>query len=266
LSPGIEVFKAVVIGVVQALTEFLPVSSSGHMVITKSLLNIEEVGITIEVMTHFATALAVFVYLRRRIVEILTAVLGRIGARSMTDAQAKDFRLFLLVILGSVPAAAVGLAIREQVGGLFQDVTATSVMLMVTGVFVFVSGRLARQRASLGIRQALVIGVAQAFAIVPGISRSGLTVGSGLMAGVDRREAFEFSLLLSLPAILGAALIESLTGRIGGDPVIIVAAAVPAFVGGYVAISLLFRAIVRNKFHAFAYYLIPLGIALLLFM
>ena len=261
-----EILNAIVIGVVQALTEFLPVSSSGHMVLTKAMLRIEEVGITIEVVTHFATALAVIVYLRHRVWHILKAVGRRIVPRGkdLTESQANDVNLFWLVIAGSVPAAVVGLLLRDQIGRLFEDVTVTSAMLLVTGVFVLVAGRLGRPRTTLGLWRALIIGVAQACAIVPGLSRSGLTIGSGLLAGVERREAFEFSLLLSLPAILGAGVVEALTGRLGGDPVVILAAAVPAFAGGYLAISLLFRAVVRNRFSAFAYYLIPLALLLLL--
>lgn len=262
-----EVLKAVVVGLVQALTEFLPVSSSGHMVITKVLLNIEEVGITIEVVTHFATALAVIIYLRKRIKEILEAVIRRVAPSKAprTESQKRDFNLFLWVIVGSIPAAVVGLTVRDEIGRLFEDVTMTSLMLTVTGVFVFASGRFGRPGASLGPVRALVIGIAQAFAIIPGISRSGFTVGTGLATGVDRREAFEFSLLLSLPAIIGASVIELLSGRIGGDPAVILAAAVPAFAGGYIAITLLFKAVVSRRFHLFAYYLIPLGILLLIF-
>ena len=267
MNPIDEVLKAVVIGIVQALTEFLPVSSSGHMVIVKSLLQMKEEHITIEVVTHFATALAVLVYLRRRVAEILGALAAALGPKrtDATESRRRDLRLILLVFLGSVPAAVIGLAARDRLGGLFEDVTTTSIMLIVTGVFVLVSGRLPRPRASLGPLRALIVGLGQAAAIVPGISRSGLTVGCGLLAGLDRKEAFEFSLLLSLPAIIGASIIEIVSGRVGGEPVVILAAAVPAFVGGYLAISLLFRAVVRHRFHMFAYYLIPLGIALFVF-
>jgi undecaprenyl-diphosphatase len=267
MTPFTEVLKAVALGVVQALTEFLPVSSSGHLVITKILLGIKEEHITIEVITHLATALAVLIYLRHRIVEILAAVGGRLGGRggAMTERQRRDFRLFLLVVVGSIPAAVVGLAVRDHIGRFFEDMTTTAVMLIVTGVFVLVSGRLSRPGASLGVVRALVVGVGQAFAIIPGLSRSGLTVGTGLLAGLERKEAFEFSLLLSLPAIIGASIIEVVSGRVGGEPVVLMAAGIPAFAGGYLAISLLFRAIVRNRFHLFAYYLIPLGIMLLIF-
>ncbi len=147
-----EVLKAVIIGLVQALTEFLPVSSSGHMVIAKTFLGMEEVGITLEVVTHLATALAVIVYFRKRIVSILGAVVKAVlaGPGNLVESQAADFKLFLFIILASVPAAFVGLLIRDQVGRLFEDVTTTAIMLIFTGVFVLVSGRLAKSIASIG--------------------------------------------------------------------------------------------------------------------
>jgi undecaprenyl-diphosphatase len=260
-----DIVKAILIGAVQAITEFLPVSSSGHLVIAKTFLGLEEVGITMEVVTHFATALAVIVFLRKRIASILVAANTKLkpGAE-LDDESARDFRLFLYVILGSIPAAAVGFLVRDRVEGLFEDVQTTAVMLIVTGLFVFFTGKFGRSFTSLGPGRAFLIGLAQALAIIPGISRSGSTVGAGLATGVERREAFEFSLLLSLPAILGASVLELAGGRLGGNPAVILAAAVPAFVGGYFAISLLFKTVIHHKFHTFAYYLIPLGILLLL--
>jgi undecaprenyl-diphosphatase len=236
------------------------------MVIAKTFLGMEEVGITLEVVTHLATAVAVIAYFRKRIVSILLAVVEAVaaGPRNLGESRAADFKLFLLIILASVPAGLVGFLIRDQVGELFENVTATSIMLILTGIFVLVSGKLAKSIASIGVGRSLLIGVAQAIAIIPGVSRSGLTVGSGLLSGARKEEAFEFSLLLSLPAILGATAIEALGGRMGGSPVVILAAAIPAFVCGYFAISLLFRAIVRNRFHLFGYYLIPLGILVLI--
>jgi undecaprenyl-diphosphatase len=262
----LDVLKAIVIGLIQALTEFLPVSSSGHMVIAKTLLRVDETGMTIEVVTHFATALAVVVYLRKRILRILRAVARQLRSRNRQADfdRMMDARLFWLVILGSLPAGAAGLALHDQIERLFSDVSTTAIMLVATGAFVFAAGKLARPSTSLGPLRALIIGAAQAVAMVPGISRSGMTVGTGLLTGVERSDIFEFSLLLSLPAIIGAALLEIVSGGLRGDAVIILASAIPAFLGGYVAIRLLYAAIVNNRFHAFAYYLIPVGIVLLL--
>lgn len=260
-----DIVKAALMGAIQAVTEFLPVSSSGHLVLAKYFLGIEEVGITIEVVTHLATAIAVIVFLRRRIADILVAVIDRVRRGEHADERsARDFRLFLFVIVGSLPAAAFGLLVRHRIEGLFNDVTSTGLMLIVTGLFVFLTGRFGRVSASFGAGKSLLVGIAQALAIIPGISRSGFTVGAGLALGVERKVAFEFSLLLSLPAILGASALELAGGRLGGDPVVMIAAAIPAFVGGYFAIKLLFRTVIHHKFHAFAYYLIPVGIAVLI--
>jgi undecaprenyl-diphosphatase len=262
MEHSVGVAQAIIMGLVQALTEFLPVSSSGHLVIAKSLLKIGEVGITLEIVTHFATVLAVVIYLRKRVAGILRAVYLRIarGRPAMSESQRKDFGTFVLIILGSVPAAVLGLAFKDFLEGLFDDLVGTGVTLAVTGVFLLLTSRRARERASLRLPQALLVGVAQAIAIIPGISRSGLTVGTGLALGVPKREVFEFSLLLSIPAILGATAVEALSGGLGGDAVAIAASGVTALVGGYAAIALLFRAVLRNKFHVFGYYLIPVGI------
>jgi undecaprenyl-diphosphatase len=257
---------AVLLGLVQALTEFLPVSSSGHLVIVKTLFKVTETGITLEIVTHLGTVLAVVVYLRKRILNLARAAglkLVRPG-KALPESEARDFRLVLLLVAGSLPAAILGLAVRNHIEALFQDIVTTAAMLVLTGCFVLATGKLARERTGLGLRQALGIGVAQAIAIVPGISRSGLTVGAGLALGVNKREAFEFSLLLSVPAVLGATLLEAIGGRLGGEPGVIAVAAATAFLGGYLAISLLARAVVKNKFHLFGYYLIPFGLLVIL--
>lgn len=254
--------QSIVLGLVQALTEFLPVSSSGHIVIAKWLLKVGEVGITLEVVTHLATVLAVIIYLRRRIGGILCAVWhGAAGGRgAMTDEERGNLALAGAIVVGSVPAAILGFALNDFFKGLFNDVATTSVMLVVTGVFLLIVGRRRNQGIALKLPHALVIGVAQALAIIPGISRSGLTVGTGLALAIDRRQAFEFSLLLSVPAILGATALEALSGGLGGDLLTIGASAITAFVAGYIAISILFRTVVGNKFHYFGYYLIPVGL------
>lgn len=254
--------QSIALGLVQALTEFLPVSSSGHIVIVKWLLKVGEVGITLEVVTHLATALAVIIYLRGRIAAVLRS-LWRAAAgkrRALTSEERGDLALAAALVVGSIPAAILGFALNDFFEGLFDDVAATSLMLVITGVFLLLVGRRRKEGTALRLLQALVIGVAQALAIIPGISRSGLTVGTGLALGVDRRQAFEFSLLLSVPAILGATALEALSGDLGGEVLTISASALTAFVAGYFAIAALFRAVVGNKFHYFGYYLIPAGL------
>lgn len=262
----IELLKACVYGIVQGLTEFLPVSSSGHLVITNHYLGVADVGITMEVLTHAATVLAAIIYMRRRIAEILAAVLRvpRSGYRGLEDRVRGEVRLFVLLVAASVPAAVVGLLVRDLVEGLFTDVPGAARMLLVTGLFVYLTGRFGGGKKVFNLPRALLVGVAQACAILPGLSRSGLTVGTGLALKVERKRAFEFALLLSIPVILGATLFELLGGRLGGSGPALAAAFIAAFIAGYFAISILFRSVVKNRFHMFAYYLIPAGIALLL--
>jgi undecaprenyl-diphosphatase len=262
----IALLKACLYGVIQGLTEFLPVSSSGHLVIAKHYLGVEDAGITMEVITHAATALAVLIYLRRRIGEILAAGARAVvrGRSALDEKDRSDLRLLVLLIAASVPAAAAGLLLRDHVEGLFADVEGTARMLIVTGCFVYLTGKFGRGERAFSLGRALLVGLAQAVAIVPGLSRSGLTVGTGLATGVERRRAFEFALLLSIPVILGATLFEFAGGRLEGSGGLLAGAFLAAFVSGYVAIRLLLRSVVSNRFYMFAYYLIPAGIVLLL--
>jgi undecaprenyl-diphosphatase len=254
--------RAVLLGLVQALTEFLPVSSSGHLVIAKSLLKIGEAGITFEIFTHLATTLAVIIYLRKRIWGLTRGLAGwlRPAGGARVDSDRAQARLAGFVLVGSVPAAVLGFSFNDFFEGLFANLTAVGVMLVVTGLFLIATGRRAREDKPIGVSRALAVGLAQAAAIIPGLSRSGLTVGTGLAVGVPKREAFEFSLLLSVPAVLGAVLFKILDGGMAGDPLVVAASAITALAGGYVAIALLFRAVVKNRFYAFAYYLIPVGL------
>ena len=261
----IAILKACLYGVIQGLTEFLPVSSSGHLVIAEAYLGIEDAGITLEVLTHTATALAAIIYMRRRIASIISAALRAVrgGYAGLDDAARYDVRLLAMLALASVPAAVAGLILRDHVVGLFSDVAGTARMLIVTGVFVYLTGRFGRIGKPLNPFGALAVGVAQALAIVPGLSRSGLTVGTGLALGARRERAFEFALLLSIPVILGATVFEFAGGRLEGDAALLASAFIAALVSGYFAISILFRSVVKNRFHLFAYYLVPMGILLL---
>ena len=262
----VDLLKACVYGLVQGLTEFLPVSSSGHLVIAKHYLNLEYSGITMEVLTHAATALAAIIYMRARIAGILMALLRTLrgGYSGLGDSGRDDMHLLFMIIAASLPAVVAGVAFRQYVEGLFSDVPGTARMLIVTGVFVLLTGLLGRGEKRLTMPRALLVGLAQAFAILPGLSRSGLTVGTGLATGVIRKRAFEFALLLSIPVILGATVFEFAGGRLEGNGVLLGAAFLVAFISGYAAISLLYRSVLGNRFYMFAYYLIPAGVILLL--
>lgn len=252
--------QAALLGVVQGLTEFLPVSSSGHLVLGKALLGIQIPGVFFEVVLHLATLCAVLWVYRRRVGRLLTGALRGDGS---------SWRYLLLLAVASIPAGLAGTLGRGFLEGMFDRPVVAAAFLLVTGGLVWSVRRTgpAAGAEEPGVVQAAWIGVAQAVAILPGISRSGATVATGAWLGVRVVPLAEFSFLLSVPAIAGAALLQA--GEIGG-----VAAAGglgPAAVGfvfalgsGILAIRLFVRMLERRTFHAFGIYSWFVGSAYLL--
>ncbi len=254
-------YDAIVLGLVQGLTEFLPVSSSGHLVIAQQLLGVREPGVFLEVTLHVATLLSVVVVYRRRLGRLLVGVFA--GDRAA-------LRYVGLLALASVPAAIVGFGFEKRVEAAFDAPAFTGVMLLLTGAILWSTRRLEKTRpegpAEPGWRLALLIGFAQAFAILPGISRSGTTITAGLWGGMPGAAAAEFSFLMSIPAIGGAALLQlgnlrADVGLIGATPLVV--GFLTALVAGVLAIQALVWLLRRQEFHRFAYYLWPAGLAYL---
>ena len=267
-------FEAVLLGLVQGLTEFLPVSSSGHLVLAKTLLGVPGGGITFEVMVHFGTFLAIVTVFRREIGKLIVSVIGGIGTlvgrrgiiqRFEADAHLK---LALWIGIGSVPAACLGLLFEETVEQAFASPMLVSSALLVTGGIVWSTRYVKEARGGVGCADAILIGIAQAFAMIPGISRSGSTIVTGLWRKVDRAKAAEFSFLLALPVIFGATLLklkdvfEAPASSAEGWSLIVGTAT--AYGSGYVAIRILLDIVRRGKFDRFAYYCWAVGVAGLL--
>ena len=271
---------ALILGIVQGFTELLPVSSSGHLVLFEKILGVELRDVSFEITVHVATAAALCLVLRREIWLMLRSI--QTGGLKGGDTQAKGVRLgmsdqerrrgrllILAVIIGSVPAVLVGVAASDQIEAAFHGVTLTLAMLPVTGIFLILT-RWARDRDRdvRGLR-ALIVGVAQAIAILPGISRSGLTVGTGLFLGVTKEEAVKFSFLLSIPAIGGGAVLKLFKGS-GGVPSVgaqnLAIAAVVAFFSALLAARVLLRVVKRGKLEYFGYYCVLVGVLGLLLL
>lgn len=267
MSPWI----GLILGLVQGLTEFLPVSSSGHLVLTQRLLGLKEPLVGFDIILHLATLFAATIALRRELARILGYLLSLIGIRwvSMRSDQIREGqRLFWALVIGTIPAAVVGLLFKERIEKLFEDPIFVGYALIFTGA-VLLSTRLAPKGTStVGVAPALAIGLAQAVALVPGISRSGLTVASGLWMGLKREQVVRFSFLLSLPAILGAFILEARHGLdLAGIPVVtLLVAFLAALVSGYVAMLLLLRVVISGRLSLFGLYCVAAGIgALFLF-
>ncbi|WP_420441181.1 undecaprenyl-diphosphate phosphatase [Candidatus Palauibacter sp.] len=243
-------FEAFVLGVVQGLTEFLPVSSSGHLVLGQALFGVELPGVVFEVTVHVATLCAVCWVYRGRVAALVR------GACTGDRASMRDVGLLAVATL---PAAAVGVGLRDALEPTFERPVLAATMLLVTGAVVWSIRHLSRR--ATGARPtaggALAIGLAQAAAILPGISRSGSTVVAAAAAGVEPRRAAEFSFLLSIPAIGGAAVLQAPdlgeAGLAVGVLPLAVAFAASALSGVF-AIRIFLRMLERRVFHRFAWY------------
>lgn len=254
-------FDAAILGILQGLTEFLPVSSSGHLVLARKLLNVEPGGITFEVMVHFGTLLAVVVFFRARILRLI---------RSLFDKEMiRERAVLAYLVIGTVPAGIVGLTLRSQFETAFSDQITTSAMLLVTGLILLATRFVRKGSARVGWLAAIVMGIGQAMAIMPGISRSGTTIAAGMFAGVEPSEAAEFSFLLAIPAILGATVLEFeslilLEGQLLGKYLL---GAGLAFLVGLFAVYLVMATVRRGKLEYFAYYCFAAGaVGLYLFL
>ncbi len=189
------ILEGIGLGVLQGITEFLPVSSSGHLVLARALLGVREAPVTLEVVLHAASALAIVVFLRREIVSLFTT----------------RRRLLVPLVVGTVPAAVIGVLLRSRLEALFESPAGVGVGLLLTGTVLWVSERLATNARPLDdvrVGDGLWVGVAQAIALAPGVSRSGMTVGAGLASGLERGAAVAFGFLLGLIAIAGATVLK----------------------------------------------------------
>jgi len=257
---------AILLGILQGATEFLPVSSSGHLVLAQHLIgDFEQPGVLFDVLLHVGTMIAVAIYFWRDLVGLTTSLWRR-------DELAKDQRVMVaLLIAGSVPTAVIGLLFKDFFVGLFERPDIVCIMLLVTGTLLWVAERLRRAESSrkqMTFVDALVVGTVQGCAIIPGISRSGSTIAALLMRGIDGETAARFSFLLALPAVFGAALLslKDLDHVAGITLLPYVAGTLAALVTGLFCIHLLMGIIRRRRLHWFALYCwLAGGVGLILF-
>ena len=261
--------QALSLGILQGLTEFLPVSSSGHLVLAQHLLGFRESQLFFDVAVHVGTLMAVFLVFRNDLHEMVKGCLrflkGTRPSSTSNDTTALDdgAKMFLLILVGSVPAALIGWLFRDVVERLFTSPMVVGLGLWTTGLFLLWS-RWSRKR-SKDLRtpmflQALVVGLAQAVAISPGLSRSGMTITTGLLLGLGPELAFRFSFLLSIPAILGALTLEmyqASTAHPGWQA--LAAGFFSAFLVGWAALRALQALVGRGKLFYFAPYCFLVG-------
>jgi len=268
-----EPIQAFVLGIVQGLTEFLPVSSSGHLVLGQQFFGLTEPELLFDISLHIGTLLAVVAVFFKEILAIVSALarlpklFAEAGGWRPVVAQNEQVRTALLIVAGSVPTAVIGLGFHRMADRIFASVPIVGMMLLVTGGLLWATRTRSsgcRTVAGLSVKAALIIGLMQGFAILPGISRSGATISTALFLGMERATAGRFSFLLSLPAIVGALLLEIRSGAASSAsaPVLLLGGAVAA-VTGWVALVLLLRIVKSGHLHRFAPYCWALGAAVL---
>ena len=246
----------ILLAILQGIAEFLPISSSGHLVLGKTLLGISEGDATIEIFLHFGTLLAIIVFYRRRLWAIVCAFFNR-------KFRDENFKLALFVVWASIPAGIVGFLWEDEIEKLFSSPLLASSMLIVTAAIllstIFASNR---QNFRWNYLSTMLIGVAQAFAILPGISRSGSTIAMALWLGANSDDAAEFSFILAIPALTGAAVIKAkdmISAKILPPPELYLATVISAIVG-YFALALLIPVLKRRKLWLFGIYCAFVGI------
>ena len=252
-------FDAIVLGLVQGLTEFLPVSSSGHLVMAQTFLGVPSPGVFLEVALHVATLISVMVVYRVKLGQLVAGLFRR-------DPDA--LRYIGLLILATLPVVVIGLLFRDAIESAFDTPYVTAFMLIVTGFILWSTtlGSRERHREEPTKGQAIAMGFAQCLALLPGISRSGSTIATGLWLGIRGERAAEFSFLMSIPAIAGAAVLQaSEVGDAAVDGPLIVGFIV-ALLSGIAAIKSLVWLVRRQGFHKFAWYVWAVGLFFLAYL
>jgi len=257
-----DAIQALVLGIVQGITEWLPVSSSGHLVITQQLLGIHaDESLLFDLVVHLGTLFAVIVYFRKELGRIVLALFTRAIGRSAEQSQLR--KLGVLLIIGTVPAALAGVIFKDQIEEIF-DIRLVGIALVANGFFLFAASRFASEgnKRAANLLDAIVIGLLQAVSIIPGISRSGSTLCGGMFRGLQRETAAVFAFLLSVPTLIGAFGYGFLTlERYDATLLTSMIGLVSAFAVGLVSIDYLLKAVRRGKLWIFGAYCVIVGIA-----
>ena len=253
-----EIFRAIVLGIVQGLTEFLPVSSSGHIELAKVILGDQSVGkqsILMTIMLHGATALSTVIIFRNEIKEIFK------GLFQFKRNEASEFSV--KIIISMIPAAIVGLLFEDQMEALFErQILLVGIMLLITGLLLLLADRAKNTDKKVGFGHAVIIGISQAIAILPGISRSGATISTSVLLGIDRERAARFSFLMVVPLIFGKIAKDLLSGDLtysDGQLVPILAGFAAAFLTGLVACTWMIQLVKSSKLSYFSIYCFIVG-------
>ena len=259
------VFQALILGIIQGLSEFLPISSSAHLALAPWILHWPDPGLAFDVALHFGTLLAVLWYFRAEWIALVVAAKDIVVRRRI---ETERERRVLFLVIATIPGAIAGLAFEKQAESSFRDPRLVAGALVVMGFLLWIVDRYAARDRPLGSMRwidALLTGVAQMFAIIPGVSRSGSTITAGRALSFDREDAAVFSFLMSMPIIAAAAVLKLPQAiREQGVSAPMVVGVLASAISGWLAISVLLRLVTRHSYGVFALYRIVLGTAVLI--
>ena len=258
-----SLLQSIFLGALQGVAEFLPISSSGHLVVFRNFMDLGEIPILFDILLHVSTLVVVLIVFRKIIWSLLKS-LGRLVKRDVSEEDKINLRLIVVILAASVFTAVLGFLIESL--NVAQKPKIVSLLFIVTAAVLLLTKFIKIEGSGYsktGLKTAVITGIAQGIAVFPGISRSGMTIAASLFAGIDKEKAGEYSFLLSIPAIAGAILLEikdleALSSSV--PPAVIAAGMAAAFIVGLASIMFLLRLIKRSKLYLFSFYLIPFGI------
>ncbi len=259
---------AILMGIAQGLTEFIPVSSTAHLRIIPELFHKEDAGAAFTAVIQIGTLLSLLVYFRK---DILTLTKGFFISLLKKDFKNPDFLISSYIIIGTIPIVIFGILLKRLIEHQFRSMTVIGSSLIIFAILLIaseISGKKEKDINSLSVKDAVLIGLAQALALIPGASRSGVTICMALFLGYKRESAARYSFLLSIPSVLGAGLFELKEVIKGGnnfDQISVIISTVASFISGLIAIEFLLRFLVNHRVNIFAYYRIALGTIILIF-
>ncbi|MFH1188165.1 MAG: undecaprenyl-diphosphatase UppP [bacterium] len=262
----LKLFLSTIFGAVQGITEFLPISSSGHLIILHKFSNLNVDSLIFDVALHLGSLFALFLFFKNKIYDLFRAVI-----KPKNIKENKNFKLFFCIFIATIPAGLAGFFFEDAIESFFRNVTAVSLALIIGGILLIIADKYSKRQKdiySLSAIEIFLIGVAQAFALIPGISRSAATIIAGLELKLQRKAAAEFSFLLAMPIIFGAAVKKMLDLNLAvlstPDKLVFVAGIISSFIVSYLVIKYFIKFLEKHSLVWFGWYRIALGALILL--
>lgn len=258
-----DIIQALILGIVQGITEFLPISSSGHLVLGEEILGLKVDELkSFDVVVHVGTLVAIFIYFWKDFVKLLKSLFDK--------SQKQEHKLILYLVLATIPAVLIGLTLEDQIDSMFRNKVAVGIMMAIVGLYFFITEYLSKQKNSkITLPKAILIGIAQAVALIPGVSRSGSTIATGVLLGIDRVKAARFSFLLGSIAITGAGILTGVKvvkdNLFIPDTSILLVGFFASVISGLLSVAFLMKFLKKYPLWIFSIYLFIIAVLALTF-